>query len=62
MDAWTIALVVGVLIGVVIFVGWGPDIGRRRAGDDRRDGGPDAPSGPVVPSGGGGDAGAGSSP
>jgi hypothetical protein len=60
MDAWTVAVLVGALIGVVIFVGWGPDIGLRRGRDDRH-GGPDAPSGPHMPSGGGGDGGAGSS-
>jgi hypothetical protein len=60
MEAWTLALLGGVAILIVLFVVWGPDLTKRRGGD----GGPDRPQGPYSSGGsgdgvGGGDGGAG---
>jgi hypothetical protein len=58
MEAWTVGLLLGVVILIVLFVVWGPDISSRRGGDD----GQDRPQGPYSGSGdgiGGGNGGAG---
>jgi hypothetical protein len=60
MEAWTVGLLAGALILIVLFVVWGPDLSKRRGGD----GGRGRPQGPYSSGGsgdgvGGGDGGAG---
>ena len=56
MGIWTLLIIAGAVIVIVLFVVWGPDVTSRRNGD----GGPDRPQGPLGSGdsgGGGGDGG-----